>query len=182
MSRTDERPDDPAFDDPALDETAFDDMVSAIDYPMYVVTTAAEGERAGCLVGFATQASIHPPRFLVGISRANHTFGVAAKADHLAVHLISREHLALAERFGSTTGDEVDKFAGCRWFEGPDGLPILTDSDIWFAGRILERFDIGDHVGHLLEPVGGEVRTGNVDRYAWVSFADTRHLDPGHTA
>lgn len=164
------------------DTDAFDAIVAAIDYPMYVVTTTAGGKRAGCLVGFATQTSIDPRRFLIGISRTNHTSRVAAQAQFLAVHLISREHLALARHFGAVTGDDVDKFADCRWHEGAHGLPVLADCDMWFAGRILERIDVGDHVGHLLEPDGGEVRTGQVDRHAWVSLTDTQDLTPGHSA
>ncbi len=40
-------------------------LVTEIDYPMFIVTAAAGGRRAGCLVGFTTQCSIHPPRFLI---------------------------------------------------------------------------------------------------------------------
>jgi flavin reductase (DIM6/NTAB) family NADH-FMN oxidoreductase RutF len=43
----------------------FTKIMGSLDYPMLVVTAAAAGERAGCLVGFATQASIDPARFLV---------------------------------------------------------------------------------------------------------------------
>lgn len=164
------------------DTDAFDDVVAAIDYPMYVVTTRSDDERAGCLVGFATQGSIDPPRFLVGISQANHTHDVAAHADHLAVHLIAREHLELATLFGGTTGDTTDKFAQCSWSDGLHGLPILDDAAMWFAGRILERIDMGDHTGHLIKPIGGEVLTKVTDPGDWVSFADTYDIHPGHEA
>jgi len=30
-------------------------LVARLEYPMYVVTAAAQGERSGCLVGFGTQ-------------------------------------------------------------------------------------------------------------------------------
>lgn len=42
---------------------AFDEITAAINYPMFVVTTRHRAERSGCLVGFATQTSIDPPRF-----------------------------------------------------------------------------------------------------------------------
>jgi flavin reductase (DIM6/NTAB) family NADH-FMN oxidoreductase RutF len=58
-------------------------------------------------------------------------------------------------------------------------LPILTDAAAWFVGRILERFDVGDHVGHLLEPTDGEASEMSRD---WVSFSDVRDLAPGHEA
>jgi flavin reductase (DIM6/NTAB) family NADH-FMN oxidoreductase RutF len=57
----------------AADSVSFAELVSQLDYAMFIVTTAADDERAWCLVGFASQASIHPPRFLVGLSDKNRT-------------------------------------------------------------------------------------------------------------
>src|ERR1700722_1729493 len=101
-----------------LSDDAFHSLVSDLNYPMYIVTAAADGERAGCLVGFATQASIDPPRMLVLLSKANRTFQVALASDTLAVHFLSRANQGLAAVFGEETGDDVDKFAGCQWREG----------------------------------------------------------------
>jgi flavin reductase (DIM6/NTAB) family NADH-FMN oxidoreductase RutF len=55
----------------------FEQLVATLDYPLYVVTTAVEGERAGYLIGFATQCSIHPPRFLACISNRNRACALA---------------------------------------------------------------------------------------------------------
>ena len=73
--------------------------------------------------------------------------GVVVAATHLAVHLLSREHRELARLFGSETGDRVDKFGRCDWWEGPAGLPILADAAAWFAGRVTGRFDLGELLG-----------------------------------
>jgi flavin reductase (DIM6/NTAB) family NADH-FMN oxidoreductase RutF len=161
---------------------AFNDIVAALNYPMFVVTTkttADDGTAAGCLIGFASQTSINPPRFLIGLSRRNHTFRTAEHATHLAVHVLSRKQLEIAQLFGSETSDDIDKFARCAWETGPSGLPILTAASAWFVGRILKRFDVGDHVGHLLEPTDGNASDMTRD---WVSFADVRDLEPGHEA
>lgn len=156
---------------------AFDEFVDALDYPVFVVTTCADDDLAGCLVGFATQASIDPPTFLVGLSTDNHTYVVAQRATHLAVHTLSRDQRELARLFGSETGDTVNKFAQCRWHRGPEGLPILDDACAWFAGTIIDRFSMGDHVGHLLRPAAGDAADGAADL---MSFANVRALQPGH--
>jgi flavin reductase (DIM6/NTAB) family NADH-FMN oxidoreductase RutF len=158
---------------------SFEAFVTALDYPMFVVTTAADGERAGCLVGFATQVSIHPPRFLVGLSDKNHTFGLAARATHLAVHLLTPQDLPLARLFGEHTGDDLDKFARCSWTTGPGGVPVLDGVSGWFVGRVLERFTLGDHVATLLEPEAGQVRD---DVEGLLTLADVHDLEPGHGA
>ena len=157
----------------------FDGLIELIDYPMFVVTAQGEDGPAGCLVGFTTQASIDPPRFLAGISKANHTFAVAETATHLGVHLLSHDDLDLARWFGGQTGDEVDKFAECTWHAGPAGIPILDASPAWFVGAVIDRFDLGDHVGYLLNPVDGQAPG---EPRPWVNLSDVADLKPGHDA
>jgi flavin reductase (DIM6/NTAB) family NADH-FMN oxidoreductase RutF len=152
--------------------------MGTLDYPMFIVTVAADGERSGCLVGFATQASIDPPRFLVGLSDKNRTYRVARDADVLVVHLVASDQEPLAELFGGETGDEVDKFSRVSWRPGPGGAPVLEDCPNWFAGRVLERRSYGDHVGFLLEPVHVEVGPGQEE----FTFHRARRIDPGHEA
>src|ERR1700750_2900411 len=159
------------------DET-FESLMSELDYPMFIVTTVAgDGERAGCLIGFATQISIKPPRFLAGLSNKNHTYRVAQHAEHLAVHFVPADGQELAELFGSQTGDEVDKFAQCAWHEGPAGLPILDDLPNWFAGRILERVEGGDdHQAVILEPIAAERQAEEEE----LTFHRAKRIEPGH--
>jgi flavin reductase (DIM6/NTAB) family NADH-FMN oxidoreductase RutF len=149
-----------------------------LDYPMFIVTARGGDELAGCLVGFATQCSIDPLRFIVCLSDKNHTFRVAQRAEVLAVHVVPEEAVELAELFGSTTGDEVDKFAQASWREGPGGVPVLDDCQNWFAGRILERMPGGDHWAFFLEPLQGE----DDERQGTFTFQEARWIVPGHEA
>lgn len=160
-------------------DDAFEGFVGALDYPMFIVTTSAGDENAGCLVGFATQSSIDPPRFLVGLSQNNHTFSVVRAATHLGVHLITRDDVELAELFGGQSGDHTDKFARCAWHRGPAGTPILDAACAWFVGSIVDRFDLGDHVGHLLAPVAGYTSDSEP---TFLTFSDVKDLKPGHQA
>lgn len=145
---------------------------------MMIVTAAADGVRAGCLVGFATQCSIDPPLYAVWISRRNHTFRVASKADVVAVHFPSAGRRELAELFGGETGDDVDKFTRCRWREGPGGAPVLEDCPRWFAGRVIEHLPTEDHMGFLLAPIHAE--SGDWD--GQTGFQAVRSIIPGHRA
>jgi flavin reductase (DIM6/NTAB) family NADH-FMN oxidoreductase RutF len=156
---------------------SFDRLVRTLDYPMYVVTCVSHGRRAGCLVGFTSQVSIDPRRFLIGLSNKNYTCRVAASADRLAVHLLPAGARALASLFGENSGDSVDKFASCQWHSGPDGVPILDDAIAWFTGKVLLRTNLGDHVGHLIEPDAGQCRDDLGDM---LTFADVSDMDAGH--
>lgn len=148
-----------------------------LDGPMYIVTTGGE-TRSGCLIGFATQCSLKPPRFLACISKENRTFDAVNEAATVAVHFLSRDQIDLARLFGGETGDEVDKFELCAWSEGPEGVPLLDDAIGWFAGRVLDRIDLGDHVGLWLEPFDAEDRGGRPD----LGFQSVKQIEPGHPA
>ena len=104
-------------------------------------------------MGFATQCSFQPPRFLVCLSTANRTFELADGASVIAVHLLTNKNVQIASLFGEQTGDQVDKFLAVSWHLGPAGAPILNDCDAFFEGRIVAKVPFGDHVGFVLDPV-----------------------------
>lgn len=154
----------------------FEVLMAQLDYSVFIVTTAAGDDRGGCLVGFASQVSIHPPRFLVGLSVKNATYRLALRAANLVVHFVPEDEEELAVLFGGETGDEIDKFARCEWRPGPDGVPIIERLDNWFAGRVLERIDLGDHCGFVLEPIEGQSgRSGSS-----LTFRRAKWIEPGH--
>jgi flavin reductase (DIM6/NTAB) family NADH-FMN oxidoreductase RutF len=159
---------------------AFDSIVGRIDYPMFVVTARAGDERDGCLVGFATQCSIDPARFLVCMSDKNRTTRLLerARAAAMVVHLVPEEAGHIVELFGGETGDDTDKFARCEWAPGPEDIPLLVDCPSWFAGRIVERVRLGDHIGHVLEPFAGEDASAG----GWFPFSRAKEIEPGHEA
>ena len=157
-------------------DATFTAVAGDLDYLMLIVTADAGDGPAGCLVGFSTQCSIHPPRYLVCLSEKNRTERVASAAEVLGVHFLAAEHLHLARAFGGETTDEDDTFARCRWHPGLSGAPILDDCGRWLVGRILERRPLGDHVGFLLEPVAAH----DEGRQQLLMFSQVKDLDPGH--
>jgi flavin reductase (DIM6/NTAB) family NADH-FMN oxidoreductase RutF len=156
----------------------FDALMGALDYPMFIVTVARGEERAGCLVGFATHASIDPPRFLVCISKRNRTYRLAREAQALAVHLVPETATGLAELFGGETGDELDKFARCEWSPGPRGLPLLQQCESWFCAEVVDTYDVGDHLAFLLGPFEVQEASGQ----SQFPFERAKRIEPGHEA
>lgn len=157
----------------------FDRLVAGLDYPIVIITVSARGERSGCLVGFTTQCSIDPPRWLVCVSRLNHTHSVARNADVVVVHFPTPDDCDLAALFGEQTGDEVDKFAHCSWHPWPgDGAtPVLDGVRRWLAGRVVQRVDVGDHTALVLDVVEAAYDTGEQ-----LGFQQVKDMPPGHPA
>jgi flavin reductase (DIM6/NTAB) family NADH-FMN oxidoreductase RutF len=153
----------------------FERLAATLDYPVFIVTTAVQGEPSGCLIGFATQCSIHPPRFLACISNKNHTFPLAGQATFLAVHIVEEKDKKLAEIFGGQTGDATDKFAQVSWHYA-HGVPILDACRRWFVGSVQGHIPFGDHVGFLLEPIDTEKAASSEQ----LTFQHARDIEPGH--
>ncbi|MDT7573083.1 MAG: hypothetical protein QOE05_3257 [Actinomycetota bacterium] len=146
---------------------------------MFIVTAAEDGERNGCLVGFATQCSIDPPTLLVCISKANRTARTAQRAAYLVVHYLGVHDEPLARLFGETTGDDEDKFDQCTWTPRPDGTPVLDGCRGWVAGDVVSRTDVGDHVAIALRITAAEARDGQAEQ---LGFQRVKDFDPGHPA
>ena len=126
---------------------SFDALMASADPAIVVVTTAAEDVRAGCLVGFHSQSSMAPQQYCLWLSKANHTYRVGLRAEHFAVHFLTKNDLDLADRFATQTGEETDKFAGLEVDTDGYGVPLIRACP---HRLVLERLalldDGGDHV------------------------------------
>jgi flavin reductase (DIM6/NTAB) family NADH-FMN oxidoreductase RutF len=153
---------------------AFEGVVGDLEYPMFIVTAPGP---LGCLVGFTTQCSIDPPRFMVCLSHQNRTFREGQHAEALGIHAVPADAGDLAELFGGHTQDTTDKFDHTAWHPGPRGVPILERCRNWFVGHVLNHVDAGDHDAFLLEPIAGE--SGQQEEF---TFHRAKRIEPGHDA
>ena len=153
-------------------------ITSDADYPLYVATVDDGQERSGCLVGFVTQSSIEPVRFIVCISKANHTFTVAHRSKGMALHLLGTGQRELASLFGEKTGDDVDKFADVAWSTAVTGAPVLAECVAWTDASIIGHHDAGDHEAFLIAVVDG----GEGPHGGRLMLNDVRSFEPGHPA
>ncbi len=156
---------------------AVDAFTGTTDSPLVVYTvTAVTGEMSGCLVGFSTQCSIQPPRFLICLSKVNHSYFVAERAQAMAIHLLGEDQGDLADLFGSTTGDRFDKFEHCQWHPGPSGAPVLDHCAAWLEGKEIDRWSVGDHEAIVMRPEAG----GRGPNSGLLTLRTAPHIQPGH--
>lgn len=162
-----------------MDEAAFTALTSAADPAMIVVTAAAEGERAGCLVGFHAQSSISPARYSLWLSKANHTYRVALRASHLAVHFLTAEDLPLGEHFGTLSGEEVEKFSGLATSDDEHGAPLLEDCP---HRMLLERITMLDDGGDHVVVTGTVLSARSSGRFVPLRLSQVADLTAGRAA
>jgi flavin reductase (DIM6/NTAB) family NADH-FMN oxidoreductase RutF len=160
-----------------VSDDAFGTLMDSADPPLIVLTTVAEDERAGCVVGFHTQSSITPPHYCVWLSKANHTYRVGLRATHFAVHFLTEADLSIAERFGTVSGEDTDKFAGLDVDLDENGVPLLgACPNRMSLERIAVLDDGGDHVC-LATRVRSAATSGS---FVPLRLSSAAHLDPGH--
>ena len=163
-----------------MSDEAFETLMGSADPPLIVLTTAAEGERAGCLVGFHAQSSITPPHYSVWLSKANHTYRVGLRAAHFAVHFLTAQDLALAERFGTLTGEDTDKFAGVDF--------SLDEQQLYISDTGTKQMHVLDLQANTIEEFATCTNGGfdgfrlDMDGRIWTSAGDGVHVyDPDGT-
>lgn len=160
-----------------MPETAFDSLMASLDTPMVVVTTAVAGEQAGCLVGFHAQSAIDPQRYCLWLSKANHTYRVALRSTYLAVHFLTKDDVDVAERFGTLTGEDVDKFDGVATRAGIDGVPLIERCPHrMLVKRVALLDEGGDHVCLSAECLDAETS----GPFQPLRLSQVDHLTPGH--
>jgi flavin reductase (DIM6/NTAB) family NADH-FMN oxidoreductase RutF len=155
----------------------FDWLVARMDGAMLIVTTTHAGEADGCLVGFHSQCGIDPPLYAVWLSVLNRTYRLGRHARALGIHVVDRRDHDLADLFGGTTGDKVDKLAACAWTAGQDGVPLLDRCPNRFvlqAPALLETD--ADHVCF----VGTPVDAARSDRLEPLRLSDAVDITAGH--
>ncbi|NUR05961.1 MAG: flavin reductase [Nocardioidaceae bacterium] len=160
-----------------MSDNAFDTLMASADPPLIVVTTVAEDDRAGCLVGFHAQSSITPQHYCIWLSKANHTYRVSLRAAHFAAHFLTTDDLWLAERFGTLSGEDTDKFTGIDVEADSHGVPLLRACPNRLAlDRIAVLDDGSDHVC-LTTRVRSAATAGDFEP---LRVSGAIHLDPGH--
>ena len=162
--------------------SAYDELVGATEPVMLVVTATAAERRDGCLVGFHSQCGIEPRRHALWMSKANRTTRIVAddRCNHVGVHLLRSDQHELARRFGTLTGDDVDKLAGVAVTVGPAGTPLLTECTDLFIGRKVALTETdADHLCLTVEPIevfgAGGRRSGT-----WLRLSQVKDLVAGH--
>lgn len=162
-----------------MSDDAFDQLMASLDMAMIVVTTVAEGEPAGCLVGFHAQSGISAERYCLWLSEANHTYRTGLRATHFAVHFLTRGDFAMAEWFGTRSGEDTDKFTGLDLDSSEEGVPLLRELPHRLVVERVAILDDGsDHACFTTRVLSAH----SEGTFAPLRLSDVTHLDAGRSS
>ncbi|MBS6597754.1 MAG: flavin reductase, partial [Collinsella sp.] len=127
-----------------MDKTAFFTMPSGL----YVVSAAADGLRAGCVINTAVQVTSAPPRISIAVNKENVTSGVIASAKAFALTVIDQTaDMLYIGNFGFRTSSNYDKFAKYETRETALGMPYVPEhAAALFSCRLIDTVDVGTHL------------------------------------
>ena len=112
-------------------------------------TIGPKGEPVGMTANSFTSVSLEPPLVLLCIARSAASFGAMEQADRYAVHILSADQQATSNAFARSAADGAEKFAQVPWHRAHDGLPLLDDYLARIECTVVDRVQLGDHVGYV---------------------------------
>ncbi|MCX5535458.1 flavin reductase family protein [Streptomyces sp. NBC_00006] len=118
------------------------------------VVTAPGAAPVGFTATSLTSVSARPPVVSFGIGIGSSSWPTVAEAEHVGVHILGEHQADLAATFAKSG---ADRFGGpTRWFEGPQGVPILDGVLAWLVCKVIARVPAGDHQIVLAEALCGD--------------------------
>lgn len=112
---------------------------------VYIVTSAYRNIPAGCTCVWVARASFEPLLVAVNMEPACHTIKTIEAGRRLCVNVLSADSLALARRFGFTSGYKVKKFKDVAYHKGASGSPMLDQAVCCLDCRLHSIVPAGDH-------------------------------------
>jgi len=118
------------------DETANKNDLTAlfnIGYGLYVVTSNDGKKDNGLIVNTVTQVTNTPNRIAVTINKENYSHHVIKQTGVMNINCLTEDApFSVFEKFGFTSGRNVDKFAECE--------PLRSDNGLVFLPRYINSF------------------------------------------
>ncbi|GAA1928833.1 flavin reductase family protein [Streptomyces durmitorensis] len=119
-----------------------------------VITAQGPSGPVGFTATSLVSVSAEPPMLSFGIGTGASSWPAVSEAEHVGVHILGEHQRDLATTFARSGADRFG--AGTRWYEGPEGVPVLDGTLAWLACRVAARVPAGDHRIVLAEAVVGD--------------------------
>lgn len=126
-----------------MDKKAFREL----SYGMYIVASASEGRRAGCVVNTFNQVTSTPAQVSVAVNKDNATADAIRESGRFTASALGEDaSMDLIARFGFRSSADTDKFAETQWEDDGFGVPLVTDSAVaGFSAHVVHTLDVGSH-------------------------------------
>lgn len=116
---------------------------------VFVITVDEKEKPAGMVAGWNMKASMDPPMFAVPLSKKYHTHKLIRKRKQFVIAVANKSLEDEVRFFGSTHGNEVDKFKETGIETVPSQFikpPLIKKATVNFECELVSETDAGDHI------------------------------------
>jgi flavin reductase (DIM6/NTAB) family NADH-FMN oxidoreductase RutF len=123
---------------------------------VFVISVDKEGKPSGMIAGWNMKCSGEPPLFAVSLSKKGYTHRLIRESQEFVIAVPNKELEDALVLFGSTHGNEIDKFKKTRLETEPSELirtPLIKKATLNFECELFQEVDSGDHfifIGKIL--------------------------------
>jgi len=130
---------------------------------VFVISIDEYGRPSGMVAGWNMKCSWNPPLFAVALSRNGYTHRLIRYSKEFTIAVPNKAMQAAVEFFGSTHGNEVDKFKETGVATMPARhirSPLLADATINLECTLEQEIPTGDHIIFIGRVVAAYIQEG----------------------
>lgn len=139
-----------------MNRKAFD----RINYGLFIISAAGEGQPQGCIVNSMHQVtSSNPFKFSLTVNKSNETYKAIVAGGTFAATVLAKDTpKELVNLFGYKSGRVVNKFDGFDVETDGSGNPYVKDHALArFSCKVVDQLDLGNYVLFIAETTEAEV-------------------------
>jgi flavin reductase (DIM6/NTAB) family NADH-FMN oxidoreductase RutF len=129
-----------------------------ITYGVYVMTVKSDNDYAAATVTWVSQASLDPPKIMLGLKRESKTAILVKKTQQFVLNILGESQKPMAKAFLKHAKIEGTNLNGYRFCSGETGAPILTDAPSFLECKIDEVVEGTDHDVVVAEVINAGVQ------------------------
>ena len=127
---------------------------------VFVISVDSEDKPSGMTAGWSMRCSLDPPLYAVSLQKQGYTHKLIRQSREFVIAVPNKDLEDALLIFGTTHGDEVDKFAETKLeTQKADRVksPLLRGATINFECLLLNEVDAGDHILFIGEIVAAHI-------------------------
>ena len=131
-----------------------------INYGLFLVSAAGEGQPQGCVVNSLHQVTSSVPyQFSLTVNKSNETYKAIQAGGTFAATVLAKDAPKdLVDLFGYKSGRVVNKFDGFDVEQDGNGNPYIRDHALArFACKVVNQLDLGNYVLYIAQVTEAEV-------------------------
>lgn len=116
---------------------------------VFVISIGKNGKSSGMIAGWNMKCSMEPPLFAVSLSKKGYTHKLIQESKEFVIAVPNKELEEAFLLFGSTHGNDVDKFAESEIETTKAEFvksPLIKNATINFECELFKEVDSGDHI------------------------------------